>query len=166
MAKQVFKEEQKFRRWDVLGLVIALMAMLSYRVFAELWNSPSSQGQTLLLSVFMLLVLGGVLVFLLNIRLFTKIGTDGIRYQYYPFHYKQKKVLWKDIAACELVQTPALAELSGWAVSFDNKERFVSVSGRTGLRLTLKSGRQIFIGTCHLPDLEEAMAEIKTALER
>lgn len=144
MSKVTYKENQKFRKWDMILLLLVLISGVGYRLAQSLLigadNNTAMMGLVLLSLV-------GLLLYALNVRLRTKVTTKGIQFQYFPLHYKSQKIAWNQIQACEIIETPLVAQLSGWGINNSLQERAFSLSGRTGLRLTLNSGEKIFIGT-------------------
>lgn len=160
MTKTIYKEEQRFRRWEVIALIVLLLIGTSYH-FAELFISGVYDSGPLLFQYALIaIVLVGALAYFLSIRLIVKIEKEGIRYQYYPWHYKKHLVKWEEIKNVEFVDTPLPAEWSGWAVRLGTPEHTFSVSGRTGLSLDLKDGQQLFIGTQHPDELKAALDDI------
>ncbi len=146
MAKTIFKENQRWNRPELVTMIGLLSIMTAYRLFEKLFLVSSAQSEVLLTFG----VLAGLLTTLflvLNIRLRVSISDKEIRFQYYPVHYKKVTVNWSDVEACEIVETPLMAELSGQNAHFCVNERYYSVSGRTGMRLYLKDGSTYFIGT-------------------
>ncbi len=161
MSKTIYRETQRFRRWEVLGLLLLLLLVTSYH-FVELQLAGRyDDGSLWLQYALVFLIVGGFLFYLFSIRLILKIDEDKIRYQFFPLHYKKHKIRWDDVEECEVIDTPAATELSGWAVRLGTRERMFSVSGRTGLCLTLKDGQQLFIGTKHPERLKKAIQEAK-----
>lgn len=160
MSKTQFKEEQRFRRWEVFALLVVLMISASYH-FVELYLSGVYESYFLTLQYALItVIIAGPLAYLLSIRLILKIDEEGIKYQYFPWHYRKHKIKWEEIEHFEFINTPVLAELSGWAVRLGTWERMFSVSGRTGLSLSLKNGEQLFIGTKHPEELKDALARL------
>ncbi len=155
-----YKEEQRFRRWEVFALLALLLVGASYH-FAELLLSGAYDNLLLITQYLLItLMLTGALAYLSSIRLSLRIEEAGIRYQFYPLHYRKHRVKWEDIKSFEFIDTPFAAELSGWAVRMGTWERTFSVSGRTGISLNLKNGEQLFIGTQHPDELKAALDNI------
>ncbi|MCB0572776.1 MAG: hypothetical protein KDC66_23570 [Phaeodactylibacter sp.] len=155
MNKTCYKEVQRFRRWEIIALLLFLLAGTTYHFFKL--NGESTYNQSLLALQYVLIVLfiGGSLAYLISIRLVLKIDDKKIRYQFYPWHYRKHEVRWEEVDSCEVLDTPAAAELSGWSVRVGTWERSFTVSGRRGLLLSLKDGRQLFLGSQHPGQLRE-----------
>lgn len=160
MSKILYKEEQRFRRWEVFALLVFLMIGSSYH-YIELYISGGYDVGLLTLQYSLIaIILTGALAYLWSIRLILKIDKDGIQYQFFPLHYRKHKVKWEEIESYEFIDTPTSAELSGWAVRLGTWERSFTVSGRTGLSLTLKDGQQLFIGTQHPEGLKATLGRM------
>lgn len=159
MKRIEFKENQRFRQWDVLLFLGILIIGLSTKFLYSTIIAANTDIQVGTFSI-VVFVLVGLIIYLLNIRLITKITQKGIQYQYFPVHYRRKKIRWEEVESCQIVETPLQAELSGWGVSFF-KEHVFSVSGKTGLSLTLKDGRRIFIGTSDIEELKSTLQAIR-----
>ena len=157
MSKLLYKEEQRFRRWEVFTLLALLLIGASYH-FVELYTSGAYEPGVLTLQYALIaIILTGALFYLWSIRLILKIDKNGIQYQFFPLHYRKHQVKWDEIDSFEFIDTPASAELSGWAVRLGTWERMFSVSGRTGMSIKLKNGKQLFIGTQHPDELKSAL---------
>lgn len=150
MGTRKYVEDQRFRRWDVLAFVTFLLALAIFRFIEGLYLRD---WQEFAVAILCSSLLGITLYFLLSIRLIVKIDENKISYRYYPLHFRKHKIKWEEIEQCELVDTPVASELSGWAVRFASDEKMFSVSGRRGLYLQLKDGREFFIGSKHLGEL-------------
>ena len=161
MSKTCYKEEQRFRRWEVFALLAMLMIGASYH-FIDLYLSGGYDLFLLTLQYALVaIILTGALVYLWSIRLVLKIDKESIQYQFFFLHYRKHKLKWEEIEHLEFIEMPVSAELSGWAVRLGTWERMFSVSGRTGLSLSLKNGQQLFIGTQHPEELKAALDRIK-----
>ena len=161
MSKTCYKEEQRFRRWEVFALLAMLMIGASYH-FIDLYLSGGYDLFLLTLQYALVaIILTGALAYLWSIRLVLKIDKESIQYQFFPLHYRKHKLKWEEIEHLEFIEMPVSAELSGWAVRLGTWERMFSVSGRTGLSLSLKNGQQLFIGTQHPEELKAALDRIK-----
>lgn len=154
-----YKESQRFRRTDVLLFVIALIAGTLYRAIDMFIINPSSNGGELPIALLIILSLLIVLIVLLSLRLTTRIDKKGIRFQFYPWHYRTHKIDWQEVAECRVIDTPVRAQWSGWNVNIGTNELFYSFTGRRGLELRLNSGQQIFIGSRNPQELADAVQQ-------
>ncbi|MEQ8705060.1 MAG: hypothetical protein RIC19_14135 [Phaeodactylibacter sp.] len=153
MADQ-YKEVQRFRRWEILLPLFLLLLFTIYNIYesAMLWDFRTEAH--LWKGVLALLILGGVLTYLLSIRLLVKVDTEKIKFQYFPLHRKKQKIYWDEVAHYEVLNLPLSVQLSGWGVHVG--ERMFCVKPGSGIRLHLKDGQKIFI-SCKDP---EAIAQV------
>jgi hypothetical protein len=161
-----FKEQQRFRRWDILLLLLALIAGTAYRFFDLYIVHHISSKTQLYFSLLALFVLLAVLLLLLSFRLVTRIDEKGVRYQFFPWHYRKHRINWEDVEECTVVETPLSTELSGWTVTIGSNEFTYSFYGRTGLQLRLKDGSRIFIGTRRPEEMRQAIQSFRESQER
>ena len=159
MSKAIYKEVQRFRRWEVFALLAFILLASTYHLLERAWNNSFDHHYLLLQYALIFLLAGGALAYLLSIRLFLKIDDKKIKYQFYPLHYHKQEVEWEEVEECKVVDMPISAELSGWSVRIGTGERSFSVSGRRGLMLYLKDKRQLFIGS-------KQPSKLKAAIER
>ncbi|MGV6845100.1 MAG: hypothetical protein ACWA42_03100 [Lutibacter sp.] len=157
---KVFTEEQKFNQpWIqfILGIVflVALFPILSN------WNSFVLRSFEEKLSIIMgpILVLLIIILFL-KIKLKTRIDEQGIYYQFFPFHLKQKFIPWGIIQKCYIRKYKALLEYGGWGMKFSYRQKFgrsFTTKGDKGLQLVLKNSKKILIGTQKEEDLKQIL---------
>ncbi|MCF8429207.1 MAG: hypothetical protein K9G64_03670 [Bacteroidia bacterium] len=134
-----FIEIQKIRQIWVIVLMLFVNAMPIYHVAFE------STDFIVILPIIIIVFIDLLLVF---IQLKTKIYEKGISYQLFPFHLKEKMVLWDEIAEVNIRKYSPIWEYGGWGYrySFKNGKAF-NISGNMGLQLVLKNGKKILIGT-------------------
>lgn len=152
MKKLEFKENQRFRQLDVLLLLSFLIIGLVYR----LMTIESREIGDYFAYLLCLGLLGSAFVYFYNLRLITVINKKGVRFQYFPWHYKKQKISWEDIEQMELVRTPLNTALNGWNVRFADNY-YYSVCGNRGLDICLKNGDRVFIGSQNTEELEKSL---------
>jgi|GEM_PF-1490028 len=146
--KVEYREVQRFREWDVFILLSLFVLGLAYRAVAGYmgwWGAPgeASFSTYLLLT----LVVGLVFLYLYSIRVLLVVNKKGVRYQFYPWHFRKHKIDWDEVADWQIVDIPLQAALSGWSVNFSCEKCF-SVNGRRkGLELDFRDGKRIFISS-------------------
>lgn len=160
MKTTQFKETQRHSGIGIIALLVFLLLGISWRFVEQNFiNTAESVAVTLPVFLLILIVLGAALTYFLSVRLITNINEKGIQFQYYPLHYKKRKIKWRDIASWEIVDMPVAAEWSGWNVNFGTQD--FSMGRRKGFQLTLKSGETIFIASRKLTRLKEVLGKIK-----
>ena len=147
---KVFKEEQRFtQKWILLllaisGLIPVLIIFISY---LKQKNQQDLSNIFVTISITMLV---SAVIFLF--KLSTRIDQEGIHYQFFPFHFKFKRIAWDEIEKAYVRKYDAITEFGGWGLKggfFWKKSKGVAinVSGDIGVQLVLKNGKKILIGT-------------------
>ncbi len=76
-----------------------------------------------------ILTLSGILVsvaFIFFFKLTTRIDEKGIHYQFFPFHFKLKKIAWSEITSATVRTYDPIGEYGGWGLkggSFGTKQK-------------------------------------------
>jgi len=96
-----------------------------------------------------------VFVLFLIIKLETRIDETGVYYQFFPFHFKLKRIGWDELKAVEVRKYSPIMEYGGWGIrGLSRKSRkgmAFNVSGNMGIQLVLKDGGKLLLGT-NMPD--------------
>ncbi len=104
--------------------------------------SASKLAFNIILTLFPAIILLGI--YILDVKLVTKIDSLGITFFWYPFKKNAKIIYWKDIKSIEVI--PYNFVSFGWG--FSPKYGTVNnVSGNTGIALTLINGSKYLVGT-------------------
>ena len=145
---KVFKEEQRFRQvWLMVLLGFSLIVPI-----ALITNEYLKENTTLSTNEFAGTLIGIIasVLFIFLFKLTTRIDEKGIHYQFFPFHFSTKTLLWSEIELAEIRTYDPIGEYGGWGLrySFNKKKgNAVNVSGDIGIQLTLTSGKKLLIGT-------------------
>jgi hypothetical protein len=173
MNKVLFKEEQQFRQWWwivlILGATIPAMVMNIYALYQQtvrgiqVGDSPAPN-----------VVLIGGLVFLcavlwvyFSLKLEVWIDQDGIHYRFFPLIRKNKLISKAEIERFEIRKYSPIIDYGGWGAKRSFKwGRAYNVSGNIGLQLYLTSGKKVLFGTQRSQAMLYAMDEMmKSKLE-
>tara|TARA_R110002167_G_scaffold76032_4_gene211960 strand:+ start:8248 stop:8754 length:507 start_codon:yes stop_codon:yes gene_type:complete len=148
---RVFTETQRFNQWWLHLLNLAMFVSLGYIAYqwfiakeaVDKVASNDSIGQVVV--IFSLLLVPLVLY---TGKLSTKIDERGIHYQFLPFHWALKTILWHDMETCRVRTYSPIKEYGGWGYrrSLRNGKAF-NVKGGVGIQIILKTGKKILIGT-------------------
>ncbi len=163
---KVFTEEQKFdQTWLKILLVVILIITLLPLIFYI--NVEDTETNT---EVFWILVITNVVflclfIFLAGIlKLKTRIDNFGIHYAFYPIRKTLKTIPWREIKSCEVVTYSPIGDYGGWGYRISlRKGRALNVKGNKGIKIELKSGKKILLGT---QKMEEATHAIKQYFEK
>jgi len=145
---KVFKEEQRFRQvWLMVLLGFSLLVPVGL-IINEYIKDNTSMTTNEFLGSLIGIIASVLLIFIF--KLSTRIDEKGIHYQFFPFHFSMKTLLWSEITKAEIRTYDPIGEYGGWGLrySFNKKKgNAVNVSGDIGIQLTLKNGKKLLIGT-------------------
>lgn len=153
-----FEEKQRFTQWWLWLILLAACIFPFIPVMMGLDSKTDQWLGLLAMSILLFLIVG--LLFLLQLK--TTVDDEGIHYQFIPFHFKQKTILWKDIKSAEVRKYEPLKEYGGWGIKgFSKKNWAYNVKGNIGLQLVLKTGDKILLGTQKEEDLKGILKSFK-----
>ena len=111
-----FKEVQRFKTlWAWLG-VGALNCLFLYAVIQQIiigkafGPKPAPDFVLIILEAFML----ALLLFLISIKLKTRITEEGVYYRFYPFQFKETEIKWHSLRDAYMRQYNSFHEYGGW----------------------------------------------------
>lgn len=167
MNKVLFKEEQQFRQWwwivMILGLTIPAMVMNIYAIYQQMvrgiqvGDSPVPNVMLIVGLVF----LGVALWSYFALKLEVWIDQDGIHYRFFPLIRKSKLISKAEIERFEIRKYNPIIDYGGWGTKRSLKwGRAYNVSGNIGLQLYLTSGKKVLFGTQRSQAIMYAMDEI------
>lgn len=144
---KIFTEEQRFNQWWLFViLAIAGVAMLYPLIAGEVGSDKSLRISLLItFGIYFLVVL-----FILSVRLFTQIDETGIHYQFGPIHRSRRHVPWQDITYGAVVKYNPILDYGGWGYRsgfLKKKGKAYNIKGNLGIKMELKNGKKILIGT-------------------
>jgi hypothetical protein len=90
-----------------------------------------------------------VTVFILMMKLETKIKSNQIEVRFFPFHLSFKQFQSNTIESAFVRTYKPLAEYGGWGlrIEFIGRGKAFNISGNKGIQLVFKDGRKLLIGT-------------------
>ena len=145
---KVFKEEQRFRQvWLMVLLGFSLIVPIALITDAYLKDNTNMTTNEFL-GTLIGIIASVLLIFVF--KLSTKMDEKGIHYQFFPFHFSMKTLLWSEITCAEIRTYDPIGEYGGWGLRYSfNKKRgnAINVSGDIGIQLTLTNGKKLLIGT-------------------
>ena len=160
-----FNEVQRFKTWWAWTGVIALNVLIIYAIVQQVilgkpFGSKPASDLTLVL-----IELGplALLIFLISIKLKTRIDDNGIHYRFFPFQLKTTHIEWNELRDAYMREYNSFYEYGGWGIRTGSdksgKAINTSASGPKGLQLKFKDNKLLLIGTKR-PD------EIQTLVEK
>lgn len=127
-------------------------------------DEPMSNNGLIWSSIISFIVMSAVFILLLNGSLVTEIWTDGIRYKFSPLIRKMRHIPLAEIAEVEVAKYRPIVEFGGWGwrKRLLSRKTAYNVSGRIGVRVTLKKGSQILFGTHQQDEMKRAVEKMLT----
>ena len=153
MKEIVFSETQKFKTlWAWLAVlalnILFIYAIVQQMIFGVPFGTKPAPDFVLIIVEFFLLCL---LIFLLSIKLKTRITGEGIFYRFYPFQLKERQIAWHELSDAYMRDYNSFQEYGGWGLRTGSpktgKAINTSASSNRGLQLRFGDGRLLLIGT-------------------
>jgi hypothetical protein len=177
MEKILFKEEQKFTQWWIWLLLIFTFFVsvlpIWYGLYQQVhtgkpWgDNPTSITGLVIIAVFTTVLMFGLLLLFRLTKLCTEIRNDGIYFRFFPFIRKWRAISKEEIEKYTVGKYNPLTEYGGYGVrrSFRKYGRAFNVSGNLGLRLYLKNGKVLLLGTQRTQAISFAMQKMMSGRE-
>lgn len=162
MTEHVFIESQKFKGKLMYFVFVLLGAILVLFIYADVQQlimdkpfgeKPAPNAVLIVITLF----LSFLLFTLIATTLETTVTDNGVSFRWGPFQKKAKQFNWSEIAKAEIVHYGFV----GYGLRITSHGLVYTAGGNTGLKLVLKSGRKIIIGTQRPEELEEVLEELK-----
>lgn len=159
MEKVWFQEEQKFTQGWVIKLLFFILGLVGVAIITRLLRNGSNHDDMVALVVSGVIVSGlGYLIVIA--RLLTYFTEKGIRYQFFPFHFKTKIIRWEAVEKVYVRKYRPIMEYGGWGIRYGLNGKAYNIAGNYGIQLELKGGKKLLIGT-QKPDLIEELLRSK-----
>tara|TARA_Y100001954_G_scaffold237888_1_gene303171 strand:- start:585 stop:1037 length:453 start_codon:yes stop_codon:yes gene_type:complete len=147
--RYIFEENQKFTQWW-LWVILLSFPIISFSPFDE----KDINYNHVLIGFALPLIF-----YLLQLR--TKVNSEGLHYQFFPFHLKYHTIKTEEIVKIETLQYKPIAEYGGWGIRYGFKGKAYNTTGNLGVKVHLKNGRNILFGSQKHKDLAKALKQIK-----
>ncbi len=148
-----FKEVQRIRIWWAWVAVGALNVLFIYAIVQQLvlgkpfGTKPAPNFVLVLVELFLLLFF----IFLVTIKLRTRITEKGIYYRFYPFQFKTTLIEWHELKDAYIREYNSFHEYGGWGIRTGSlrtgRAINTSASCNKGLQLQFNDGKLLLIGT-------------------
>ncbi len=164
MSEIIFRETQKFKQIWVILILIIILGIWIWGIIQQIilgtpfGNRPVSDTGLILIGLIALFPIVLIIMF----KMITEIRKDGIYYRLFPV-MKFKKIKPEEIESWQVTQYNPIKEFGGWGYRFSIRRKggkAINVNGKMGLRLILKSGKKILLGTQKHEEIEKAMQKI------
>ncbi len=158
MSTTIFREVQRFRQLWIWLLILGVAAMQWYGWVQQiLLGQPfgDNPGPDWMVWLFWVLFGIGLPLFFLWLCLVVEVNDEGVWLRFIPL--TRRLIRFADIERCEAVDYQPLRQYGGWGVRGFSSNRAYNVSGRQGVRLTLRNGDVVLIGSQRAADLALAI---------
>lgn len=152
-----FEEKQRMNQWFIWVVLLFLNGLSAVGVYVQIiekqpvGNNPMSDIGLIILAVFMV----ALTVFILSVRLETKIFEDHIAFRLSPFHLKVRQIKRDQLKSIDVRTYKPILEYGGWGLRGMGKNVAYNISGNQGIQLELHNGKRILLGT-RQPDAARA----------
>ena len=145
----IFEEKQKFKQWWlwVILLVFPLLSVFPY----------DNKG----VNYYYVIIGFSIPLIFYFFELRTFVTSEGLWFQFFPFHLKKHLIKLTEIEKIEAVHYNPLLEYGGWGIRYGFKGKAYNVSGKKGVKIHLLNGKNILFGSLKNKDLENALKKIK-----
>ena len=155
-----FNETQYFRQKWLWAIIIFFPAFSLYGIYEQIimgnpiGDKPISDDGLIWFAV---LIGVGLPLLFYSIRLKTRVSEEGLHYQFFPIHLKERTIPYVEIESFKARKYSPLKEFGGWGIRFGYEGKAYNVSGEEGLQLVLKNERKVLFGSQKAKELEKAM---------
>ena len=164
MNKVLFKEEQQFRQWWYIMLImVSVVPSMLFCVYAfyqqvvngiQVGDSPAPNAFLIVIFVVLCVILWSVFVMKLEVW----VDETGIHYRFFPLIFKPKVILKNEIQRFEIRKYSPIFDYGGWGIKRRFKwGRAYNVSGNIGLQIYLTNGKKVLFGTQRSQAIQYAM---------
>jgi len=167
MTKVLFKEEQRFRQWwyvlMLLGVTVPLIVFNFYTIIQQAYRGipVGEKPAPTWYAIVSLLVCLFFLSFAFVMKLAVWIDNEGIHYLFFPLFFRERLITVSEIRKFEIRKYNPLGDYGGWGMKRSFKwGRAYNVSGNIGLQLYLTNGKKVLFGTQKPQAIAHAMNEI------
>jgi len=143
-----FNETQKFQQIWIWAIISIAAVWVVYSLKNRLI------GDERFIGYFALTFYAVLIWFFYSLKLITEVREDGLYVRFFPLHLKYHKIEYKKATA---VTYRPIMDYGGWGIKWGRKGKAYNVSGKRGVMLELKNGKNLLIGSQRADELAEAL---------
>ena len=161
MARQIYREVQHMSHsvfayvFGGASLLFIVGMIVLYSWDSTTWNEATTglviATVTLFLAVWLILTL----------KLEIQVEESRLSYRMPPLINKERYIQRDEISSFEVIDFRPIAHYGGWGIRFSpTRGKALIISGSTGLKLHLKSGKDLLLGTRQKEEIRRAMTQM------
>ena len=159
MKKLLYAEKQIMDTWW-MRLIFLFPSLLIWSILVfQILTGTSDTSNFTLVAIGVLTL--GLTLLMWNSRLRTDYYEDKIVFRFWPFHLKEKEILWSDVKSIKVVKYSPLRDYGGWGIRIGVKGNAFNVKGNLGVLLEMKKGRSTLFSTQEPKEVYEALKALK-----
>jgi hypothetical protein len=160
----LIEEKQRLREiafYILLGLLqlLFLWGLIQQVIFNIPWGTKPGGDIALIISnigIFTMILL------LFSIHLKTRITDKYISFRLFPFQMKRRRIDWEKIQKVKVIKYDGMKEYCGYGLKYmPGNDWAYTISGEYGIRIILKNGRKILIGTHKPREISQIFDDLK-----
>ncbi|WP_026950877.1 hypothetical protein [Algoriphagus mannitolivorans] len=154
MANMIFKEVQTYRGTWLMYLILIIELPMLIVVGTVIWTSKPDSQEAIWVIPMIFLIMGSIFMFLMWIKLETRIDSSTIKYRYVPFFSKWKSIQKNDVKSIEVITYSPISDYGGWGLKGNSTTKAYSVLGDQGLLIDTGEKKKIMLGTQKAKELK------------
>jgi hypothetical protein len=161
-----FEEVQRWTQWWLWSGLIPTVGIVWWLFLAQMlsWSPfPASSPTWSIVLLAVVFVLAGVLLPLLFLvgHLRAIVGDDRVIVRYFPIW--TRTIALNDILDCQAVTYSPIGDYGGWGIRYGWQGWAYNVKGDRGVKLTLRKGAPLLIGSQRAEELADAINAVRRA---
>jgi hypothetical protein len=154
MANRIFKESQTYHgTWVMYAIIITELPIV---ILLTVLYATSDDKQEMALALGVVLgTMALLLLFILNLKLQTRIDSDSLSFRYIPFIRKWRQYKKGEIKSAQVISYSPLTDYGGWGLKGNATTKAYSILGDQGLLFDVGEKKKIMIGTMKSKELKE-----------
>lgn len=141
---RIFEEKQRFNQWWLYFILALVLLILIGGIYKNTEGFRNFDNPVLIL--FFLLAMFPI-VFILILRLDTRIDQEGITVKFSPIGFSRKFFPWKEIQEVYVRKYSPIAEFGGWGIRGIGRRKAYNASGNIGIQIVTTNKKAFLIGT-------------------
>lgn len=162
-----YRESLSFNHPMIWMIMLPITGLLGYGAVRQLvfdkpfGNNPAPDHWLLVFASLPLLILA----LLASACLKLKINEEGIRYRFFPFHFRWHHIRWEEIESVYVRRYKAIPEYGGWGMRINLQgNRAYNVMGDRGMGMEVRhrTGEKILFSTRRPQQLRQFLDELSS----